>query len=58
MNPAALSIDDLASLLSRVGEQPVSPAKIREHVEAGAPRNEDGTLHLVHYTAWLARQTN
>jgi len=30
---------------------------IREDIDDGAPLNADGTLNLVHYAAWLARET-
>lgn len=53
LNPAALSIDDLAVLLTRAGGREISPANVKRDLAAGAPVNADGTLHLVHYTAWL-----
>lgn len=56
LNPAALSIGDLATLLSKAGGRKVTVQMIREDLQAGAPANADGTLHLVHYTAWLASQ--
>lgn len=56
LSPAALSIEDLAGLLSKAGGRKISPAKIREDLAAGAPTNTDGTIHLVHYTAWLCGQ--
>jgi len=30
---------------------------IRYDIEAGAPVNADGTVNLVHYAAWLAKET-
>lgn len=54
LNPAALSIDDTAMLLTRAGGREISPNSIRGDLAAGAPANADGTLHLVHYAAWLA----
>jgi len=47
LNPAALTVAQLARLLG-VPEQ-----KVREHVADGAPISADGTMNLVHYTAWL-----
>lgn len=58
LNPAALPIDQLATLLSRAGGQPITGPQIRSDIDAGAPSNADGTLHLVHYTAWLAAQAD
>lgn len=56
LNPASLSIEQMAKLLSQAGGQKVLAATIAADVAAGAPRNKDGTLHLVHYTAWLVEQ--
>ena len=56
MKITALSLADLAALLSRVGGKPVTADMIRADIDAGAPANPDGTMNLVHYTAWLARE--
>ena len=56
MKITALSLADLAALLSRVGGKPVTAEMIRADIDAGAPANPDGTINLVHYTAWLARE--
>lgn len=57
LNPAALSIEQMAKLLTQAGGPKVLPATIAADVAAGAPTNKDGTLHLVNYTAWLVEQT-
>lgn len=54
-NPQSLSPDELAKLLSAVGS-PVSAQLIESDIAAGAPTNPDGTINLVSYTAWLARE--
>jgi plasmid maintenance system antidote protein VapI len=47
LNPAALTVEDLAKMLGL-------PAEIvHKHVEEGAPIAPDGTLNLVVYAAWL-----
>ena len=53
VNPAALSPDDLARVLSRMGCGRVTREMIEADIEDGAPTNTDGTLHIVHYAAWL-----
>ena len=53
----ALSLADVAALLSRVGGKPVTAEMLREDIAAGAPQNPDGTLNLVHYAAWLVEVT-
>jgi hypothetical protein len=58
LNPAALTVEELAVLLTRGGGggKPVTTEMIREDLEAGAPTTADGRINLVHYTAWLARE--
>ena len=56
-DPTALSPDQLAELLTLAARKKISPAAIRADVKAGAPTNGDGTLHLVHYGAWLVSQS-
>lgn len=58
LNPAALSIDDIAALLTRAGSREISAAQVRRDLGAGAPQNADGSIHLVHYAAWLASQAD
>lgn len=58
LNPTALPAGDLAKLLTTAGGREISPAAIEADVAAGAPTNPDGTLHLVHYAAWLAAQSD
>jgi hypothetical protein len=53
INPAALAAADMAKILSRAGDRPVTAADIRAAVAAGAPANKDRTLHLLHFVAWL-----
>jgi hypothetical protein len=48
--------EQLARLLSQTGLGRVSAENVTQAIEAGVPQNEDGTLHLVHFGAWLAQQ--
>lgn len=55
LNPAALTITDLARVLS-AGGKPVTKALLRADLAAGAPVNAaDGTMNLTDYTAWLVK---
>ena len=56
MKITALPLADLAALLSRVGGKPVTAEMIRADIDAGAPVNNDGTMNLIHYAAWLVRE--
>lgn len=49
-----MSPDQLAELLSKAGNRKIAAAEIKAHVAAGAPTNGDGTIHLLHFAAWLA----
>mgnify|MGYP001571163457 FL=1 len=52
----ALSLADAAMVLSRSGQRPVTEAMIQEDLAAGAPRNFDGTINLIHYAAWILKE--
>ena len=56
LNPTALPVAEAARLLSAVGGQAVTVEMLEADVAAGAPTNADGTLNLVHYSAWLVRE--
>ncbi|MCC7388531.1 MAG: hypothetical protein IT431_07150 [Phycisphaerales bacterium] len=56
LNPGALSAEDAAQVLSRVGGRPITREMLDADLDAGAPANADGTLNLVHYAAWLVRE--
>jgi len=56
LNPQALSVGNLARILTASGRQPVSVEMIRADIDGGAPLNRDGTMDLVHYAAWLVKE--
>jgi len=56
VNPQALPVEDLVRLLVGAGARRVTVSEIREQIAAGAPTNADGTVNLIHYAAWLARE--
>ena len=56
VNPTALSVPELARLLSVAGSRRVTPEQVQADVDAGAPVGADGRINLVHYTAWLVRE--
>jgi len=49
---------ETALLLSRASGTPLTEEMIRKDLADGAPTNADGTVNLVHYTAWLVREMN
>ena len=56
LNPATLTVEQAARLLCAVSTKAVSSDKLQKDVEDGAPTNEDGTINLVHYAAWLVKE--
>ena len=57
INPTALSLSDTARLMAKVGFESVSESMLEQDVANGAPTNADGTINLVHYAAWLVRES-
>ncbi|MAT13992.1 MAG: hypothetical protein CMJ46_01830 [Planctomyces sp.] len=56
IDPVALPIDLAARLLSQGAKRAVTPDMLQQDIAAGAPVNRDGSLNLVHYTAWLLKE--
>ena len=56
LSPTRLTMADAARLLSRVGGPGITIRALEADLAAGAPLNADGTINLVHYAAWLARE--
>ncbi len=55
INPQALRLEDLARILTALGPTPVPIETIQSDIACGAPVNRDGTINLLHYASWLAR---
>lgn len=56
LDPNRLSVEQAAKLLSAAAKVRVPAEQIVADVDAGAPRNPDGTINLVHYAAWLVKE--
>ena len=57
LNPNALSIADAARMLAKASGEQITEAMLHANRVAGAPANPDGTINLVHYAAWLVKET-
>lgn len=57
LNPAALLVADAARVLTRLGGKAVTEDMLNADIVAGAPTNADGSINLVHYAAWLVKET-
>ena len=58
LNLQALRLADMARILSASGSGPVTVEMLQADVASGAPTNADGTLNLVHYSAWLVKEVS
>ena len=51
----ALPPEMLVRLLKQAGSRLISAETLAADFEAGAPRNEDGTVNLIEFAAWLVK---
>ena len=56
VDPTRLSVEQAAKLLSAAYRERIDPEKIRLDLQNGAPMNVDGTINLVYYSAWQAKE--
>jgi len=57
LSPSAMTLQQAARVLAAVGARYATVENLRRDIEAGAPVNADGTVNLVHYAAWLVRES-
>jgi hypothetical protein len=55
-NPNAMPVADLAAILAKLTGRPLTAAMVEADLAAGAPYHPDGSMHLIHYGAWLLRE--
>lgn len=56
VDPNRLTPEQAAKLLSAAAKIRIPVKQIAADLEAGAPRNADGTINVLHYGAWLVQQ--
>jgi hypothetical protein len=56
LSPQCLRLEDLAQILTALGPKPVTVEMLQADIDDGAPINRDGTINLLHFAAWLARE--
>ena len=54
----SMRISDIVALLRRAGARSLTEERLQVDLKAGAPLNGDGTVNLIHYAAWLAREAD
>ena len=51
----ALQPDMLVNILKKTGSRLISAETLAADIEAGAPKNEDGSINLIEFAAWLVK---
>ena len=51
----ALQPEMLVNILKQAGSRQISAEKLAADFAVGAPKNEDGTVNLVEFAAWLVK---
>lgn len=54
-NPTALPKDVLVKALKVAGSRTISDESLVADIEAGAPVNENGTVNIIAYAAWILK---
>ena len=57
-NLLALTPEQLVDVLVRSGYRDMTLELLHSDFELGAPRNQDGTVNLIHYMAWTIKEMN
>lgn len=51
----ALPPEMLVNLMKQAGSRQISAETLAADFAAGAPKNEDGTVNLIEYAAWIVK---
>ena len=51
----ALKPEILVNILKGAGSRLISPELLATDLAAGAPKNEDGTINLIEFAAWILK---
>ena len=54
-NPTRLPKENVVLALQRAGSRTISMEQLEADIEAGAPVNEDGTINIMAYGAWILK---
>jgi hypothetical protein len=58
LNPLALNPDDLVKILKKSGCRMMTVELLQRDMDGGMPPNDDGTINLVMYVAWMMKELN
>ena len=54
-NPRALTREQVVTVLKLSGSRTISSEALEADIEDGAPINEDGTMDIIAYGAWILK---
>ena len=54
-NPRALTKEQVVTVLKHSGSRTISLTALEADIEEGAPLNEDGTMDIIAYAAWILK---
>lgn len=54
-NPTALPLETLVRALKYAGSRTISEESLLADISAGAPVNENGTMNVIAYAAWILK---
>lgn len=57
-NAHALTVEQLVRALKAAGSRSITEESVEADIASGAPVNEDGTLDIFKYAAWVLREVN
>lgn len=57
-NARSLTISELVRALKAAGSRTITEETVNADIAAGAPVNEDGTMNIFTYAAWIVREEN
>ena len=55
-SPLALTPETMAELLRKSGSTTATADAIRQMIQDGAPTNQDGSIHVIKFTAYLVKR--
>ena len=56
LNVPPMTKTKFVQVLQHYGSQTISSEKLEAQIAAGAPVNDDGSINIVNYTAWLLKE--
>ena len=56
LNVPPMTKTNFIQVLQHYGCQTISSEKLDAQIVAGAPVNDDGTINIVNFTAWLLKE--